>query len=363
MNHLVKVLTNGCFFLLLFFGNGYGQIPWQITELVPGGRFDAVADLGNGVVVIGSRKPDAGKIFRSTDYGITWTKVNVNTREENTILDNGILCLARGIGDDVYLITTTAQIWRSEDKGLTWKKINLLKESKDKYLFPYGLYVTPLGTILATADRCIYRSTDRGLNFERIGPVSDTNIYRLQQVGDGVVVNGWAGSLYKSVDDGKTWQFLVKADKGALFATEYLGSHKILQGSEPGNIYLIQEKKNGLSNRLATLKGAADDFVYMGYHTVIYSTYTEGNHVYISYDDGKNWLDTGPMPTGVKDDWLDHEIKLDRKDSVIVIGGTHFGFVARAAFARDELLKKSNLSPANRAINSRKLKKTVMGSK
>lgn len=358
----LKSKISWCAFFLFILANGYGQVNWQVTELVPGGRFDAVADLGNGTVIMGSRSPDPGHIFRSTDYGVSWAKLDASTREENTMHNNGILCMAGGRGDDAYLITTNAQIWRSEDRGLNWKKINLLKDSKDKYVYPYGLCVTPLGTILATTDRSIYRSTDRGLSFERIGPISDSNIYRLQLISDGIIVNGWDGTLYRSVDDGRTWQSYVKADTSPLFATEYLGSYKILQGAQSGNIYAVSEgSRGGNSKKLAGLKGAADDFVYLGYHTVIYSTYTEGNHIYISYDDGNNWQDIGPIPTGVKEDWLDHEIKLDKEDSVIVIGGTHFGFVARAAFSRDALSWKSNPPSANKIIKKKKLKKAVVG--
>ncbi|MCO5240738.1 MAG: hypothetical protein M9904_11865 [Chitinophagaceae bacterium] len=57
---------------------------------------------------------------------------------------------------------------------------------------------------------------------------------------------------------------------------------------------------------------------------------------------GKSWIDDGPVPTGAKGDWLDHVITIEQEDSVIAIGGTCKGFIARAAFARADLFAKTS---------------------
>src|SRR6187399_951288 len=51
-----------------------GEIPWKATEIIPGGRIDAIAYGGDGVVICGTRGPNPGWIFYSHDNGVTWQK-------------------------------------------------------------------------------------------------------------------------------------------------------------------------------------------------------------------------------------------------------------------------------------------------
>src|SRR5690606_5702668 len=263
-----------CLVLLLISTLSYSQINWRVEELVENGRFDAIADLGDGVVVVGSRLPNPGIIFRSTDYGLNWEKIGTNTHRKDANGENGILCLMGGPGDYAYLLTSDSQFWRSTDKGLTWEKITQFGSKPGEWPYSYSICVTPLGTVLATTGSSIYRSTDNGLNFEKIGPISNKNIYRLTLVGNGVIVNGWAGTVYKSMDDGQTWQYFVKMDSMPLYATEYMGRTVILQGSESGSVYKTIQDLPEKTKEVAKFKDAADDFVYLGSQSAIYSTYT-----------------------------------------------------------------------------------------
>lgn len=339
----------------------YAQVDWQVEELLEGGRFDAIADLGDGVVVVGSRAPNPGVIFRSTDYGLTWENLGTVTRQKDAFRDNGILCLMNGPGDYAYLITTSAQFWRSSDKGLTWEKTAQLGQVPERWAYSYSIAVTPLGTVLATYGSSVYRSTDDGVNFEQIGPISDQNIYRFNVVGNGIIVNGWAGTVYKSMDDGQTWQYWDKMDTLPLYATEFMGRTVILQASEGGSIFKASQDYPDKTREVAKFDESADDFVYLGYHTAIYSTYTGEKNNYITYDEGENWENIGPIPTPAEGDWLDHVIRLDQPDSVIVIGGTSKGFVARSAFSRPELYDRANPDRDREIIDEEAFQKAIVG--
>ena len=315
----------------------YGQLPWKVLELVPGGRFDAIADLGDGQVVVGTREPTPGLLFKSNDYGQTWKKLGDITSASDAIGKNGITCLVPGKNGLVYMLTTNAEFWRSTDYGESWEKVKQLSSELGEWAYSYGLWVTRQGTVLATTGNMVYRSSDDGQTFQQVGPISEKPVYRFTTVGDGILLNGWAGQVFKSSDDGKTWQKLTDLDHMPLYATEYLGASTYIQGAESGSVYLgdrnIPEKKR----KVATLNGGADDFVYLGYNTIIYSTYTDQKNVYFSVDGGNEWVNTGKIPTGAEGDWLDHVIKLERPDSVIAIGGTNKGFAVRAAFAKADL--------------------------
>lgn len=349
-----------CMALLLISTRSYSQVNWEIQQLVKNGRIDAIADLGNGIVVAGTREATPGVIFRSTDYGITWESLGEITREKGANEENGILNFMNGTDDYAYLLTTTGQFWRSTDKGLTWKKTTQLAGTDGKRTISYSICVTPLGTVLATTGASIYRSTDNGLNFEQIGPISEEPVYRFEQIGNGIIVNGWAGTVYKSNDDGRTWQYFSKLDTTPLYATEYLGATTFLQASESGNIYKCNQDHPERTKLVAHFDGAADDFVYLRYQSVIYSTYTDERNIYITHDNGENWKNIGPINTGAEGDWLDHVIRLDVQDSIIAIGGTNKGYIARAAFLSEDLYKLSKPKIDDEITNHKNLKNATV---
>ena len=337
MNHFFQILS----FLFVthfgFIGTCLGQLPWKVKELVEGGRFDAVADLGNGYILMGTRTPSPGMLFKSEDYGLTWKNLGDITSNPDAIGQNSITCLANGKNGLVYMLTTHAEFWRSTDYGDSWQRVKQLSSQLGDWAYSYGLWVTEEETVLATTGQHVYRSTDHGISFQEVGPISDKPVYRFNGVGDGIILNGWAGQVFKSTDDGISWHEWASLDTMPLYATEYLGDSLYIQGAESGNVYVGNHYRKNATRRVATLNGGADDFVYLGYNTVIYSTYTDQKNVYLSSDGGHSWDNTGKIPTGAEGDWLDHIIKLERKDSVIVIGGTNKGFVVRAAFAKGDL--------------------------
>ncbi len=337
MKHLISTLFLILITQLGFIGTCDGQLVWEVKELIEGGRFDAVADLGNGQVIMGTRTPNPGMLFKSEDYGLSWKNLGDITSNPDAIGGNSITCLANGKNGLVYMLTTNAEFWRSTDYGDSWQPVKQLSSQLGDWAYSYGLWVTEKGTVLATTGPHVYRSTDQGKSFQEVGPISDKPVYRFNGVDDDIILNGWAGQVFKSTDDGISWHRLADLDSMPLYATEYLGDSLYIQGAESGNVYVGNHLVNNQRKRVATLNGGADDFVYLGYHTVIYSTYTDQKNVYLSTDGGHTWDNTGKIPTGAAGDWLDHMIKIERKDSVIAIGGTNKGFVVRAAFAKSDL--------------------------
>ncbi|MGF1639287.1 MAG: hypothetical protein ACFCUU_19575 [Cyclobacteriaceae bacterium] len=321
---------------------------WKVKELLPGGRFDAIAYVENETLVMGSRGKNPGYIFISKDLGLSWEQIGKVTEDEITCLDNG------GAGL-VYMLTGKSNFYRSEDYGLTWKWLSKLSnnENKEGYTLTYGIMVTDHGTVLVSDTESsgghIYRSTDRGNSWQDLGVISPRALYRFERTGNGILVNGWHGSMYRSQDDGKTWHETQKIAGSPLYATEYLGAHVTLQASEDGHIYRSQNYGETWQD-LGKISEAADDFVKLGTGAILLTTYKEGKNLYISSDYGKTWENIGPLNTGAKDDWFDHVIYVDLEDKVVMVGGSNKGFAIRAEINRDELYAEVNKNAGKNKI-------------
>jgi photosystem II stability/assembly factor-like uncharacterized protein len=313
---------------------------WNLQELVKGGRIDAICDMGKGVVVCGTRHPNAGQLFISRDYGISWQPLaNLTT--------SAITCIASANESEWYVLTGNAEVFSTRDAGKNWKLLTTLttNKNKEKYTASYSIMVTYHGTILVTDTDSegghIYRSVDKGKTWTDLGAVSGDALYRFTKVGNGIIVNGWQGNVYKSIDDGQTWNIAGSLSSSDLFATDYLGSHRILQGDKDGNIFrsdnLGEEWK-----KIGQLPDAADDFIDLGYGAVIYSTYTGKLAMHISLNYGTDWFEIGGVPSGVEGDWMDHGIRLDQRDSIIILAGTSKGHIIRKAISRNWLYETVN---------------------
>ncbi len=323
-----------------------GEIPWRVTEIIPGGRIDAIAYAGNNVVIAGTRRPSPGWIFYSTDNGFSWQKgQQLPSTEKRT----GVTCIAAVKNGVIFAINESSELFRSKDSGKSWVRIGKVSQStrNGNWALSYGICITKQGTILISdtdsTGGSVYRSTDEGASFTKV-VVSHRGLYRFDMVRNGIMVNGWAGCIYKSEDDGQSWKLWNKMDTTtALYATEYIRPGTIIQASEKGNIYQANQDSPEQLTYLGNPGNgaAADDFVYLGFHTLIYTTYTSQKKLFISYDEGKTWIDDGPVPTPAEGDWLDHVIAIEQEDSVIAIGGTNKGFIVRAAFSTADLYAKT----------------------
>ncbi len=325
---------------------------WSVQEVATGGRIDAIRQLDEQTIALATRGAQKGKIYLSDDQGRNWYFLAKPTAYD-------ITCIAEtGRKQEFYILTSHAEVYRTLDGGRSWKLLKQLTTNKntENYAAAYAIMYTPNGTLLVTDTNSegghIYRSTDKGDTWTDLGAIAKKGLYRLEKVGNGIIVNGWDGTVYKSIDDGLTWNRMEKLTDAALFATEYMGMANVLQADQDGNVY----RSSNLGYRwekCATLAGSADDFVNIGYGAAYYGTYTGAKQVYLTLNYGRHWWNLGPLPT-IDGDWLDHGIRVETADSVITLFATTKGFVLRSAFAKDFLhhtLQHVNGSPGNIPAN------------
>lgn len=83
---------------------------WEIQALGNGGRIDAICELGQGAVVCATRKPDPGRIFLSTDYGVQWREIASPTL-------NAITCIAARDPQAFCIATDHAEVFGTTGCG------------------------------------------------------------------------------------------------------------------------------------------------------------------------------------------------------------------------------------------------------
>ncbi|MFJ3523497.1 WD40/YVTN/BNR-like repeat-containing protein [Pseudomonas sp. NPDC090203] len=189
-----------------------------------------VTHAGNRMVVVGDR----GHILYSDDQGKTWTQAKVPSRQ---------LLTAVYFVDDQHgwAVGHDAQILASSDGGKTWSKQfeDLKREAplldvwfKD---LSTGIAVGAYGALLAT--------TDGGQHWQDIGERLDNedqyHLNGITYVKDaGLFIVGEMGSMFRSPDDGQTWEKLEGPYQGSLFgAVGTAQSNTLLAYGLRGNLF------------------------------------------------------------------------------------------------------------------------------
>lgn len=168
-----------------------------------------VTHAGNRMVVVGDR----GHILYSDDQGKTWTQAKVPTRQ---------LLTAVYFVDDKHgwAVGHDAQILASSDGGATWtKQFEDLKREAPLL----DVWFKDLNTGIAVgAYGALLETTDGGQHWEDIGDRMDNedqyHLNGITYVKDaGLFIVGEMGSMFRSADEGQTWEKLEGPYQGSLF--------------------------------------------------------------------------------------------------------------------------------------------------
>jgi len=336
MRRIPERVLFGCWALVLMSsGGGASDIAFEQLMVDSRGRIDAIAYLGRGVVVAGTRgNNDTGSIYVSDDCGVTWRTMGDVTGTDF------ITCLQAGGGGLGYLLTgRNTHVWKTTDYGKTWVDLGKVSRATNRAgaANAYGLAVTRTGTVLvADADDDggrIHRSTDHGASWHDVGRISSQPLYRLQPIQDGIVVNGWAGHVYKSADDGLTWTDTGRLAPCPLYAIEHVESDgTVLVGAADGRVFRSRDRCLTWKD-VGKVGDAADDFAWLGRGRVLYSTYDGSRALYRSDDAGASWTKRGTLATE-PGDWLDHVVSFEEEGVRRIVGGTKKGFILYAELPR-----------------------------
>lgn len=204
---------------------------------------------GDAVVAVGER----GTILRSTDQARTWQPATLATPVTATLTGVSFAPDARhgwAVGHDALILVTSdggatwQQQWQEENLSDSLLDVLAVDETTIFAVGAYGLFLEsldagqswhrrkigdddfhfnritrgPTGTLYLAGERgTLLRSSDRGVAWERIDSPYDGSFYGILPLGPAqLLAYGLRGRIYRSDDDGRTWQLVPTHQRGLL---------------------------------------------------------------------------------------------------------------------------------------------------
>lgn len=239
------------------------------------------------IIVAGDNQ---SSVWFSNDYGLTWTKSNGFT---NAYITSILLFKNNSQTDLTCIVGTTGGIYRSSDLGISWSKVSdyyVLSLTKIYDNIKSQLY------LFAGGESYIYSSTDNGKTWNINAYGGMFQQAQAFSVLDEIVYCGSYNGIFKSDDYGNNWISIengiknnsistLKAitsfngDKSYLFAGTYGGTYRLLISD---SIWTSANNGLPLVNRfefqLDSLNGVTKIFAA-----------TEGGGVFVSRNFGETW--------------------------------------------------------------------------
>jgi photosystem II stability/assembly factor-like uncharacterized protein len=272
--------------------------------------------------------PSVNGIFRSTNFGDSWTEAYEDSGRDAYNTRYGIIAPMAFLGSKVFAGTSKGNILSSSDRGLHWSLGCTLPGGnevrslfvKDSSIFAgtYGLGVfcsedsgatwSSKGTGLSntkiqsiaildnsifagTSAVGIYRSTDSGKSWSLVNNgLTNLNVSALAVASTGLFAGFYGGGIFRTTDDGENWK-LVSSGLNAFSITPALAAidSNLFAGTLGPGVYLSTDNgagwnsvSTGLPNDLITVLAASKPNLFAG-------TSSEG--VYLSTDNGTHWND------------------------------------------------------------------------
>ena len=229
--------------MLMVMHTGFSQFDFKFRNVGPlrGGRVTAVAGTvaESGTFYLGAT---GGGVWKTTDYGTSWNNVSDGFFETPSIgalavdqVDPNIVYAATGSDGLRSNVIAGKGVYKSIDGGETWEHIGLKNVGQIGAIIIHPenhnvVYVAAVGSAFnANPERGIFKTSDGGRSWEKVLYISDqvgfadveflpgnpSTLYaaawKAERKPWNIISGGKAateGGIYKSIDDGKSWQKL-----------------------------------------------------------------------------------------------------------------------------------------------------------
>lgn len=154
------------------------------------------------------------QILASTDGGATWTQQYQDLKRESPLLDIWFNNANHGLAVGAYgaLIETT-------DGGKTWADVSDRLDNEDQFHLNAIAHIKDAGLFIVGEQGSMFRSSDDGQTWEKLEGPYEGSLFGVISTAQPqtLLAYGLRGNLYRSTDFGTTWeQVELKAARGAL---------------------------------------------------------------------------------------------------------------------------------------------------
>lgn len=194
----------------------------------------------NGYIFVGTEDG----VYRSTNNGIDWTLIGP--------VDNDVRALAIDASGAVYAGTWGSGIYKSTNNGTSWVQINTGLNSNAVH----ALAINSAGEIFAgTYGTGMYKSTNHGASWVNLNMGYDF-VWTLGITSDGTILAGTYGKgVYRSTNNGATWSIINNGLRGRfMYSIVIDGNNNAFVATWAGGVYV--STNNGESWYTIGLNGA-----------------------------------------------------------------------------------------------------------
>ncbi len=183
-------------------------------------------------------------VYRTTDNGSTWAVAGVANKEVRALLIDG--------AGAIYAGTWSSGIYKSTDNGATWNQVNNGLES----MAVHALAINAAGEIFTgTYGTGLYKSTNNGGSWVNQNMGYDF-VWTLGITSNGTILAGTYGKgVYRSTDNGATWAIVNDGLRGRfMYSIVIDGSNNAFVATWAGGVYV--STNNGETWYAVGLNGA-----------------------------------------------------------------------------------------------------------
>ncbi|HZY78516.1 MAG TPA: gliding motility-associated C-terminal domain-containing protein [Cyclobacteriaceae bacterium] len=242
----------------------------QETNGIYGGSVSQFTSVGSTLFLASN----LGGVFRSTDNGVTWTKVSAGIPNVNLVN-----CVS--IGARVF-VATFDRLYYSDDSGETWSPTTTLPGSIR------ALLVKGTTLLAGINDKGFYFSNDSGVTWTPSNTgLTNLSIECLHVSGSNIYAGTWnSGTPFLSTDNGATWTEIKNGlPNFSVSSITSLGT-EVFMSTALGAIYKTND--NGANwNFVTTLSSVGSVYLLTIGSSIYASTFDHG--IRISDDGGNTW--------------------------------------------------------------------------
>jgi choice-of-anchor A domain-containing protein/uncharacterized repeat protein (TIGR01451 family) len=212
----------------------YDGSTWTLTSL-SGKDVHALTSV-NGIIYAGTW---GYGVYKSSDYGITWTQINNGlggflALQSITSTSNG----------DVYAGTVGGGVFKTTD-GTNWTQLTI------GYTVIWAMGSSSTTVYAGTYGGGLFKSIDGGSSWTKVTTLDVLFVYSLSIDASGnVFVSSLTNGVFESTDGGASWSALGMGGSGVCSVTASSTSNNILAGTKDGKVFKIsgQQATTGVNN-------------------------------------------------------------------------------------------------------------------